>query len=135
LTGFDSSPAMVAEARRRLASRPGAEARVADVTAPLPGAPVDLLHARYLLAHLAEPAAVVDRWGAQLRPGGRLLLDEIDHIDVTVEAFRRYLDLVRAMLADHGTDLFAGRVLGGHRPAGAVRVVGEQPVRLPQPTA
>jgi trans-aconitate 2-methyltransferase len=134
LVAVDASPAMVAATAARLAGVPGAEAVVADVTGPLPGAPADLVHARYLVAHLPDPLRVVEGWVGQLRPGGRLLLDEIDHIDTTAEPFRRYLDTVTAMLAAHGTDLYAGAVLAGWCPPGA-SVVGEVALALPQPTA
>jgi trans-aconitate 2-methyltransferase len=134
LVAVDASDAMVAAAARRLDGIPGAEARVGDVTAALALGPVDLAHARYLLAHLTDPFAALDGWCAQLAPGGRVLVDEIDAIDTTVEPFRRYLDTVETMLRAHGTDLYVGRALSGHRPAGA-RVLGETRLRLPQPTA
>jgi SAM-dependent methyltransferase len=134
LIAVDASPAMVAATADRLAGVPGAEAVVADVTGPLPGAPADLVHARYLVAHLPDPLPTVEGWVGQLRPGGRLLLDEIDHIDTTAEPFRRYLDTVTAMLAAHGTDLYAGAALTGWCPPGAT-VVGDVALPLPQPTA
>jgi trans-aconitate 2-methyltransferase len=135
LLAVDASPAMAAAAARRLAAIPGAAALVADVRAPLPlPAGADLIHARYLLAHLPDAVAALDGWCEQLRPGGRVLVDEIDHIDTVVEPFNRYLRWVTAMLADRGTTLFAGRVLTGHRPAETVPL-GETLVTLPQPTA
>ena len=54
VTGIDASEAFLAAARtrcRRRASSP------ADVTRPLPGAPYDLVYARFLLAHLPDVAA------------------------------------------------------------------------------
>jgi trans-aconitate 2-methyltransferase len=134
LVALDASEAMVAAAAERLAAVPGAEARVADVARPLPAGPADLVHARYLLAHLSQPGAALDGWCAQVRPGGRLLVDEIDHIDTTVEPFTRYLGFVVAMMAARATDLYVGRDLAGHRPAGG-RTVDERLVPLPQPTA
>jgi trans-aconitate 2-methyltransferase len=134
LVGFDESASMVASAAERLGAVRGAEAVVADVTRPLPRGPFDLLHARYLLTHLPEPAAALDAWAGQLRPGGRLLIDEIDHIDTSVEPFARYLGLVAAMMAARGTDLYLGRALAGHRPAGTW-TVDERLLPLPQPTA
>src|SRR4051812_46214870 len=57
LVGLDGSAAMVTAARARV---PGASFAAHDVTAvPLPGAPADLVFARYLLAHLPDPAAAV----------------------------------------------------------------------------
>jgi trans-aconitate 2-methyltransferase len=132
LVAIDSSPAMAAAAARRLKDVTGAGVLIADV-GELPISGFDLLHARYLLAHLSEPRAALDGWAAHLRPQGRLLIDEIDHIDTTVEPFARYLDLVTAMMAARGTDLFIGRALAGHRPAG-VETVDERLLPLPQPT-
>ena len=113
LVGLDTSPAMVASAAHRLQAIPGAAAAIADVTRPLPTGPVDLLYARYVLTHLAGPRAALDLWCTQLRPGGRLLIDEIDHIDTTVEPLRRYLGYVTTMMAARDTDLFIGRALTG----------------------
>jgi trans-aconitate 2-methyltransferase len=134
LVGIDASAPMVAATAQRLADTTGAGAVVADVTGPLPDAPADLVHARYLLSHLNDPRAALGGWCAQLRPGGRLLIDEIERIDTTVEPFRRYLDLVTAMMGARGTDLFVGHGLAGHVPAGAAPV-GDELVELPQPTA
>lgn len=134
LVALDASPAMVRAAARRLRDRAGAEARVADVTTPLPGAPVDLIHARFLLTHLRDPCEVVARWCAQLGPSGRVLVDEVDRIESTAEPFRTYLDHVTAMLRDSGKSLYAGRLLHRHRPPG-VCLLGEQLVAMSQPTA
>src|SRR4051794_4826414 len=78
-----------------------------DVTqVPFPVGPADLVFARYLLSHLPSPMAVVGRWLGQLRPGGRLLLEEAERIDTTSPTFERYLELTVAMLASHGTDMY-----------------------------
>jgi trans-aconitate 2-methyltransferase len=134
LVAVDASPAMVAAARERLrAAGRVVTAVVADVTRPpLPGAPADLVHARYLLAHVREPRRVLDGWCTALAPGGRVLVDEIERIETTVDAFRWYLDTVAAMLADQGTDLYVGRALGDHRPP-RTTVVGHLSLELPQP--
>jgi trans-aconitate 2-methyltransferase len=136
LVAVDASPAMVAATEERLrAAGRSVTGVVADVTvSPLPGAPANLVHARYLLAHVSEPLRVLDGWCSALAPGGRVLVDEIERIDTTIEAFRRYLDTVAAMLADQGTDLYIGRVLADHRPA-AVTLVGREPRALPQSPA
>ncbi|MEE8581451.1 MAG: class I SAM-dependent methyltransferase, partial [Myxococcota bacterium] len=75
--GLEQSEAFLALARQR------AGARVAfhrhDVTqTPFPGAPYDLLFSRLLLTHLKDAPALLERWASELRPGGLLLLDEVE---------------------------------------------------------
>jgi SAM-dependent methyltransferase len=43
-----------------------------------PSGGFDLIHARLVLEHLREPAAVVDKLAAALRAGGWLLLEDAD---------------------------------------------------------
>jgi ubiquinone/menaquinone biosynthesis C-methylase UbiE len=48
-----------------------------DVTAdPPPQGNLDLVHARFLLEHLAHPRVVIGRLGEALRPGGALVLED-----------------------------------------------------------
>jgi trans-aconitate 2-methyltransferase len=85
----------------------------ADVVAdPLPGAP-DLVFARFLVTHLADPAAAIARWAARLAPGGRILLEDTDRIDTDLPAFREYLDRVAERLEAGGHRLEAGPLLAG----------------------
>ena len=77
VTGIDFAPAMIA----RAAAKADATGRpitfhVMDAAAPaLPGG-YDAVVCRHVLWALPEPAAVLARWAALLRPGGRLLLIE-----------------------------------------------------------
>lgn len=83
-----------------------------DVTRlPWPVPPADLVFARYLLAHLPEPASVVASWGTGLAPGGRLLLDEVERIDVEVPAFATYLEVSGEMIRAQGAELYVGQAL------------------------
>ncbi len=74
----DFSPAMVALARAKLAGSP-ATVRRGDAADPglAPGS-VDVVLCRHVLWALPEPEAVLRRWVAALRPGGRLVLVEGD---------------------------------------------------------
>jgi SAM-dependent methyltransferase len=91
-----------------------------DITrVPFPQGPAEIVYARFVLAHVANAAALVDAWATQLLPGGRLLLEEVEWIETSIPAFRLYLDTVEAMLADNGSQLYAGRVLEGLNPKGA----------------
>ena len=67
-----------------------------------------MVFARYLLAHLPDPDALVERWLDQVRVGGRLLVEEIVSIDTVHPVFGRYVELVTALSADNGTDLLVG---------------------------
>jgi SAM-dependent methyltransferase len=104
--GLDASEAFVAAARRS-ASR-ALDFAVHDVTRPLPTAPADLIYARLLVSHLPDPAGAIDVWARALRPGGRLLLDEVEWIRSEGEIFRRSLALVEALLSDRGQCLYVG---------------------------
>jgi SAM-dependent methyltransferase len=105
--GLDASPAYVELARER--ARPGVAFAVHDVTVlPFPGGAADLVHARLLLAHLREPETLALRWLAALRPGGRLLLDEVESIASDDPVVARYLELVAGMLRERGQELYVG---------------------------
>jgi SAM-dependent methyltransferase len=87
---------------------------VADVTAlPLTGAPADVIHARLLLAHLPDPLRLVAQWRTQLRPGGVLVLDEIESMTPPPGPLRRYEELVVALVAAEGGVMDAGPLLAG----------------------
>jgi len=77
VTGIDFSPVMIARARTKASNAGlGATFHVMDAAAPsLPGG-YDAVVCRHVLWALPEPAAVLARWAALLRPGGRLLLIE-----------------------------------------------------------
>jgi trans-aconitate 2-methyltransferase len=97
-----------------------------DITnVPFPTGLADVLYCRLLLSHLPSPQAVVERWRTQLRPGGLLLLDEVESIETDVPAFARYLALVDAVLANRGTELCVGprlHAMPGHVSSEIVRV-------------
>src|SRR6266516_7069670 len=85
---------------------------VHDVTAtPFPEQPADLAYCRFLATHLRDPAAALHGWASQLTPGGWLLLDEVEAIDTSHPALRRYLDVVAALLAARRHCLEVGALL------------------------
>ena len=94
-----------------------------DVTrVPLPVGPCDVIYARFLLTHQSGPERAIARWATQLCPGGRLLLEEVDSIHIKVPVFTEYIEVVEAMLADAGHDLYVGPKLDAlPTPAGLVR--------------
>jgi SAM-dependent methyltransferase len=108
--GLDASSAFVGSARRAALST--VEYLVHDVTdTPFPVQSADVLHARFLLAHLPGPASLIERWCAQLAPGGRFFTDETERIDTTVETFSLYERTARSMVASRGADLQVGAVI------------------------
>lgn len=52
--------------------------RLANVTEPVPAGNFDLAHVRFVLTHLTEPGQAVANIRAALRPGGTIVLEDID---------------------------------------------------------
>ena len=102
-----------------------------DVTrVPFPVGPADLLFCRLLLTHLSQPLDMLHKWGTQLRPGGLLLVEEVEWIRTNNPLFCDYLATVEAMLADQGNELYVGPLIDGfedsrrlRRRAGGVRML------------
>ena len=130
VTGFDASEAFLAAARTGV---PTADFVAADVTAPLPGAPYDLVYARFLLAHLPDVAAAVRAWVAGLGSGGVLVLEETEHIASSDPWFARYEAVSYGRVASAGAHVYAGADISAAIPAG-VEVVLDRVVEL-DPTA
>lgn len=108
--GLDASRAYVHEAVARTQE---AEFVHHDVLAtPYPTPRADAIYARFLVTHLPNPAAAIGVFAAQLAPGGRLLLDEVEWIRSEAPPFATYLGHVAAMLAEEGQCLFVGPRIG-----------------------
>jgi SAM-dependent methyltransferase len=78
VTGLDLSTRMAGYARAKLAAagRPGLILVADAADPPVRPASFDVVLARHLLWTLPDPPAVLRRWIALLRPGGRLVLVE-----------------------------------------------------------
>lgn len=87
-----------------------------------PAASFDLVHARWLLHHLADPKRAIASMVGALEPGGWLLAEEVDLTSVRADLstpperadlVRRFVDALRAILVkrsgsyDYGRQLFA----------------------------
>jgi SAM-dependent methyltransferase len=127
VTGLDTSAAMVAEARERV---PGAWFVVADVTEPV-RLPADVVYARLLLGHLADPDAALAHWAAAMRPPGLLVCEEPVRYRSDIAVFARYEETVTAVVTARGATLWAGPVLDRDPPDCVRRFdrVVEHPVR------
>jgi len=49
-----------------------------DVTAWEPGEPFDIVYARFLLSHLADPSAILTTMRRHVRPGGAIIVEDVD---------------------------------------------------------
>lgn len=77
----------------------------------------DVVYSRFLLSHLADPADVLWRMYRALRPGGRLVVEDIDITAHThwpsSTAFNRYVALYAASARARGADPSIGPRLAG----------------------
>jgi SAM-dependent methyltransferase len=93
---------------------------------PFPIGPADVLFCHFLLSHLREPASVLTTWSRQLRPGGRILLDEVERIETSQPVLTRYLEIVTALVQHGGGTLEIGPRLDALRlPPGLDRTVSQ----------
>lgn len=91
---------------------PGLAFEVHDVTrTPFPTGPADVLFCRFLLTHLPAPGDTIAAWASQLRPGGILLIDEVEWIDPGHPLLADYLAAVDALLTRQGHRLHVGPLL------------------------
>jgi SAM-dependent methyltransferase len=134
--GVDSSRRYIARAREyALRGLAFVEHDLTEV--PLPGAPADLLYGRFVVTHLCDARAVVDRWAEGASAGARLVLEEVDTLDADDEVLRRYYALVAALQSAHGQLTCVGGTLAERPPSSpwVVERAVRRPVALPAATA
>lgn len=103
VTGVDSSPAMVARARAKLAGR-DAVFLLGDAAAPPVGERLfDVVLVRHVLWALPDPARVLRHWRGLLRPGGRFVL--VEGVWGTVTPVGIPADRLTALLAPLAADV------------------------------
>jgi arsenite methyltransferase len=79
VVGIDASPQTLALARRRTAGRGNVALHQADATAlPVPDADFDAALSVQVLEYVADPAAALAELHRALRPGGRLVVWDVD---------------------------------------------------------
>jgi ubiquinone/menaquinone biosynthesis C-methylase UbiE len=75
----------------------------------------DLVHARFLLSHVREPASILAKFVRLLRPGGLVVLEEVDFAGTFCEppneAHERYVQLYTQAVQSKGVDPSLGRCL------------------------
>lgn len=87
----------------------------ADALLEIPPETFDLVHARFLLSHLGEPAAAVANMRKSLKPGGTLVLEDVDFTGYFChpphDEFERYKELYTQAAHRRGADPALGRRL------------------------
>ena len=110
---------------------PSVEVRTHDITTGPPEAGAfDLVHARLVVEHLADPRSAVANMAAALRPGGLLVVEDYDWSafggDPPDELIERTVAGVIAFMAKGGFDpLYGRRVVSDVAAAGLEDVHGE----------
>ncbi|WP_263365353.1 class I SAM-dependent methyltransferase [Edaphobacter bradus] len=84
------------------------EFRLSDILADEPEHGFDLVHARFLLTHLPDPAKALMRMRQALRPGGVVVIEDVDFNGYfcypDFEAHRRYVELYIRTVQRRGGD-------------------------------
>ncbi len=112
---LDGSPAMLDIARRNLAVFGNVTYQVTDGSRlPLEDASVDAVFANMYLHHCPVPAAAIREMARVLRPGGRLMLTDMD---------RHEHEWMRQEMADEWLGFERGQVKAWLREAGLVNVI------------
>lgn len=88
------------------------EFRLSDISASEPGTAFDLVHARFVLTHLTDPAQALVRMRGALRPGGIIVVEDIDFQGYFCHpesaALRRYVELYTQTVRRRGADANIG---------------------------
>jgi SAM-dependent methyltransferase len=116
IVGLDISDARLAEAQRHFDGRPNASTRQSDATnLPFPDESFDLVYSRFLLEYLPGRQQAVDEMARVCRPGGRVMLHDLDGQLVwhyPIEAgLQADIEKVLAAVAGTGFDPYVGRKL------------------------
>lgn len=105
--GLEASERYLAQAREL--APPGVEFSREDITAPSDSAPsAQLVFCRFVLTHLADPAAAIRGFRRLVGTGGVLLLQETAALDAEHAALRRYYELVGELQAHYRQKLYIG---------------------------
>ena len=90
VVGTDIDPRFLEEIRE-----PNFEAWKHDIAVDdLPTGEFDLVHTRWVLQHLEDPEAAIRRMIAALRPGGWLLVEEMDFFPIHTASSQLYIALI-----------------------------------------
>lgn len=118
VTGFDLDEEKLVLARSEAAEEGIGNVTfdVADVRAPWPIKDADLVFARFILTHLADPQALLNQAMVVLKPGGLIVVEDIDISGrftwPDCMAFDTAAELYMALSRRRGGDPVIGRRLG-----------------------
>jgi SAM-dependent methyltransferase len=105
---LDETKLALARTEARERGRSNVEYRRVDAAGSLGSAEFNLVYARFLLTHLRDPGATVARMRDALKPGGAVVVEDIDftgHFSWPESAaFRRYIQLYRDVVRARGGD-------------------------------
>ena len=119
VVGTDTDEAMLKLAEQEAAQRScgNVEFRLADVHDTVGEAIFDVVYARFVLTHLRDPATALAGMHAALRPGGVVVVEDIDSTGHFCypdhAAVRRYIELYVAVVRKRGGDPNIGLRLPG----------------------
>lgn len=108
VVGVDVDEAKLDLARREAdeAGVGNVEYRLLDVRTQAAGTEFDVVYARFLLSHLDDPARAVEAFRRHLRPGGLVVVEDVDFTGHFTwpesPAARRFADLYRAVVQTRG---------------------------------
>jgi SAM-dependent methyltransferase len=108
------------------------------VTDPLPAGHFDLIHARLVLLHIPERAAVLERLVQALKPGGWIVIEDFDAVSMLPDSALYPCELelaasgaMRRFMRGGGVDARFGRTLYGRfRALGLAQVSAEGRVSM-----
>ena len=105
---LDEAKLEIARAEARAAGVDNVEYRCGDLRSAELGAGYDVVHVRFVLSHLVDPQAAVDRLVGLLRPGGVLVVTDIEKTATICEpphrSFARYIELYVLAARSRGVD-------------------------------
>lgn len=108
VVGVDLDETKLALARQDAAGLGNVEFRALDIRTQDLGERFDLVYARFLLTHLPDPAGALTAFVRHLRPGGRVVVEDVDFAGSFTlpesRAFRRYCELYCAASRRRGGD-------------------------------
>lgn len=129
--GIDSSESFIAEAAGARPARGVSFLRHDILQAPFPTGLADLVFGRYILMHLGEPQQAVNRWLTQLKPGGLLLLEELERLEPEEPLFQQYVTLLERSLALQEKTMFIGPAIAAAKfPDAAFRLNRVQEIKV-----
>lgn len=108
----DSEAIRLAQADPRAAQYPNCQFMHGEAAEAGVLGPFDIVYLRFLLSHVRDPAAVLARAKRWLKPGGRVLIEDVDFAGhfahPASRAFERYVELYVAAARARGADPLIG---------------------------